>query len=155
MDESLLRPTIPADSAPAGADGGTNGKVRRPWNPDSLAYPAVFGGALAATVLGLVNSRRLGLGARAMIAIAGIGALAIAGRVLAFAFLDLTGHSLGALSGVAVWGVTLLVQKPAYRAFLYRQQEPASLLGPGLVAAIVCGLVEGALTITVLLGWWP
>ena len=42
---------------------------RTPWRPQSILYPAFFGGALAAATLGMINSYRLRLPAMNMVVI--------------------------------------------------------------------------------------
>ncbi|WP_319463317.1 hypothetical protein [Micromonospora sp. RTP1Z1] len=85
MADDLLAPTItPAAYA----------ERRPPWRPGSLIYPAVFGGALAATVLALVNARRLRLPTGATLAIVGTGLAALVAR-LAITVALLDGHTSG------------------------------------------------------------
>jgi hypothetical protein len=135
VDDELFRPTIETEPAPASAP---------PWQPDSIAYPAFFGGALAGTVLGLINGRRLGLRIGPLLCIAAAGAAAIAARALATAALDARSGTrlLGSIAGLAVWGVVLAFQKRPFRIYSARDREPASLVWPGIAAAIGCGLLE-------------
>lgn len=135
MDDELFRPTIETEPAPLSAPA---------WQPDSIVYPAFFGGALAATVLGLINGRRLGLRIGPLVGIAAAGVAAIAGRALATAALDARSglRLLGSIAGLAVWGVIMLFQKRPFRIYTARDREPASLVWPGIAAAIGCGLVE-------------
>jgi hypothetical protein len=143
MDEELLRPTI--DAAPVTGSSP-------PWRPDSIAYPAFFGGALAATVLGLINGRRLGVKLGPLLAIAATGIAAVVGRVLVTNAINAGGSTrvLGSAAGLAVWGVIMTVQKRPFRAFLYWGRDPASLVGPGWAAMIGCGLVETLVVLAVL-----
>lgn len=139
MADDLFTPTItPATYAPQ----------RPPWRPGSLIYPAVFGGPLAVTVLALVNARRLRLPGRPTLAIAGAGLAAVVTRmVVTVALLD--GHMsgpgrlVGALSGAVVWAVANLTQKGRFRTYEMRGGEPASLVLPGIGAAVGLGIVEG------------
>src|SRR5688500_11026059 len=50
---------------------------RRPWRLGSQFYVAVFGGPVAAGLVGYLNAKRLGLPAGRLAAIAGIGAAAL------------------------------------------------------------------------------
>jgi len=116
-------------------------------------YPAFFGGPLAATVLGLLNGRRLSLTRTHLMLIAVAGIAAIAARVV---FVATTGgNSLGRLSGAVagllVWLVVNALQRRPFRAFLQNNGEPASLVWPGVLAAIGCGLAEAALIFGVIL----
>jgi hypothetical protein len=114
-------------------------------------YPAFFGGPLAATVLGVLNGRRLALDRTALLGIAGAGAAAIAGRLVLTAVLhpDSVGRLLGSVGGLLVWTVVLAVQKRPFRAYELRDGEPASLVRPGLAAAIGCGVLEAVVLVLV------
>jgi len=142
MQDDLFTPTIrerPASGRP-------------PWRPDSIMYPAFFGGPLAATALGLMNGRRLGLTAGPLTVIALAGAAAFAARLAITAAFD--GRSgirfIGAVAGVLVWLVVLGFQRRPFRAFTLGDREPASLIGPGFAALLVGALVEAAAVATVL-----
>ncbi|SCG40982.1 hypothetical protein [Micromonospora inositola] len=143
MADDLFTPTItPAAYA----------ERRPPWRPGSLVYPAVFGGALAATVLALVNARRLRLPTGAALAIAGTGAAALVARlVITVVLLDgrTSGSArlVGALSGVLVWAVANLTQKGRFRTYEMRGGAPASLVKPGIAAALGLGIVEAVLIV--------
>jgi hypothetical protein len=142
MSDDLFSPTIKTPSAPAAP----------PWRPESIVYPAIFGGPLAATVLGLLNGRRLGVRPGPMVLIALAGVAAIVARVVVTVLLaGGTGtRVIGSLAGAAVWGAVEMVQRRPFRVFLYNDGEPASLVGPGLAAAIGCGLVEAVVIFGVL-----
>jgi hypothetical protein len=142
--DELFRPTV-RDRPASGA---------APWRPDSILYPAFFGGALTAATLGVLNGRRLGVrpGAQlavAQFAVAGAGLVAIAVRVLLIGAFDGSGAArlFSQLAGVPVWLVVLAVQRRPFRAFTFGNGEPARLIGPGLLAAIGCGLVESAIVL--------
>ncbi|MCI4064415.1 hypothetical protein MRQ36_18125 [Micromonospora sp. R77] len=144
MADDLFTPTItPAAYA---ADR------RPPWRPGSLVYPAVFGGALPATVLALVNARRLRLSTGPILAVAGTGVAALVARALVTVAL-FDGHAsgparlVGALCGALVWGVANLTQKSAFRTWEMRGGEPASLVRAGIAAALGLGLVEALLIV--------
>jgi hypothetical protein len=140
VDDELFRPTIETEPATSGPP---------PWRPESIGYPAFFGGALTATVLGLINGRRLGLRIGPLLCIVAAGAAAFAGRVLATAAIDTgsSGRLLGSLAGLAVWAVVFAFQKRPFRIYSARDLEPASLVKPGIAAAIGCGIVELALVL--------
>jgi hypothetical protein len=137
LNDDLFTPTV-TDKA---------SDLARPWRVDSLLYPGFFGGPLAATVLGVINGRRLGVGTRAQAAVVTAGLLAIVGRlVIITAVGQFTGTRIViAMAGVAVWGAILLTQRRAFRGFQLTGGEPASLLWPGLAAAIGGFVVEALL----------
>lgn len=141
MTDDLFRPTVTDRSVPE----------QRPWRPASIVYPASFGGPLAATVLGLLNGHRLVISRTAALVIAGTGGAAIAGRLILTVALDPNrgGRLLGSVAGLLVWIVLLTVQKRPFRTFELRGGEPASLVRPGLAAAIGCGLLEVAVLVLV------
>lgn len=139
MSDDLLTPTIPQFTAPA----------RQPWDVASLLYPAVFGGALAATVLSLINGYRLGVGTarQALVAVAGTAAIVLH-IVAVVAVADRRNELLPALNvaaGILVWSATRTIQRRAERAFLLRGGASASLWRPGIAAAVGGGLIEGLL----------
>jgi hypothetical protein len=135
VDDELFRPTIETEPATIGPP---------PWRPESIAYPAFFGGALTGTVLGLINGRRLGLRIGPLLCIAAAGAAALAGRALATAAIDAGSGArlLGSLAGLAVWAVVIYFQKRPFRIYSARDREPANLVWPGIAAAVGCGIVE-------------
>jgi hypothetical protein len=132
--DDLFTPTIPAPPSTA-----------RPWRVASLVYPSFFGGALAATVLGVVNCRRLGFRSGPLLALAAVGVAALVGRVL----VDEVSRSIfwRTAFGVAVWGAVALLQRRRFRAFELRGGEPASLVGPGIAAAVGGAVLETALVL--------
>ena len=140
MTDDLFRPTI-EDRATV---------TTPPWRPQSILYPAFFGGPLAGTVLGLLNGRRLRLPTSSMLAIAVAGAAAIVARILVTP--ALTGQTsarlIGAVAGVLVWGVILLVQKRPFRVYEVGGGEPASLVAAGFAAAIGCGILEAVVLVS-------
>ena len=129
-------------------------RERPPWDISGLLYPAAFGGALAGTVLGLINGYRLGVGAGRQAVVCLAGAAAIALRIALLVALHGRHYellaALNAGAGMFAWYAVRRVQLRAGRAFLLRGGETASLLLPGLVAALGCGLVEGVATLLVL-----
>lgn len=137
MNDDLFRPTITARTE----------IVVPPWRPDSIIYPAFFGGPLAATVLGLLNARRLALGRKQLLTVAAVGVTCIVARLVVTGLLDgqVAARVLGGLAGIAVWAVITATQKKTFRAYEYGDGEPASLVGPGIAAAVGCGLIENIL----------
>jgi hypothetical protein len=136
MSDELFRPTIDPRSAK---------QMTPPWRVESLAFPAFFGGALAVTVLGLINGRRLGLRRVPLLAIAATGVAAVVARILLTDIIDRTSGTrfLGSLVGIAVWGVIYATQARPYRQFLLLRKDPARLWWPGLAAVLGLGLGEG------------
>ncbi|MEU4389857.1 hypothetical protein [Kribbella sp. NPDC023855] len=141
MPDELLRPTIGAD-----VDLSV-----RPWRLMSQAYVAFFGGVIAATVIAVVNARRLGVPAKGRLLILLSGG---AGLILAAAAFVLMTDELTASSGprlvirviaVLTCLVQLRIQQPMDRAFQLRGAEYKSLWVPGIAAVIGGGLLEIAL----------
>jgi hypothetical protein len=134
MQDDLFKPTIREQRAPE----------TPPWRPESILYPAFFGGPLAATTLGVINGTRLGLPGRKLLVIAAAGLAAIGGRLAVTAAVD--GNSgvrlAGSVAGALVWLVVLALQRKPFRAYTFRDTEPASLTGPGIAAALGCGILE-------------
>lgn len=139
MSDELLTPTIHQFTAPA----------RQPWDVASLLYPAVFGGALAATVLGLINGYRLGVGTARQALVATVGTAVLALHIVAVVAIADRGYellpALTVAAGMLVWSATRATQLRAERAFLLRGGESAPLWRPGLAAAVGGGLIEGLL----------
>ncbi|QSB13550.1 hypothetical protein JQS43_18425 [Natronosporangium hydrolyticum] len=120
----------------------------RPWRPNSILYPAFFGGPLAATVLGVWNAWRLSLPGRALALVLAAGAGAILVRFgLASLLTEQQGTMLlvGGVTGVAVWVVIVTGQRGPFRAQHPANEEPASLIRPGILVAVGCGLLEAGL----------
>lgn len=144
-DSALYQPSV--DAAPS-----TTG---RPWRPASQAYVAFFGGVVAVTAIAFLNARRLRvrpdpgprillLGAVALVAVAAVTAawwepgqpqtlVRLAGRVIA----------------VVLHLPLLRLLDPAARAFELRDGTYASLWGPGILAAIVGGIVQALFVVLV------
>ncbi|MEH1014187.1 hypothetical protein V6U90_13875 [Micromonospora sp. CPCC 206060] len=146
MPDPLLTPTITA-TPQVGAP---------PWRPQSLLVPAVLGGALAVTALGLINAARLGRPPSARLAVLGTGLLALGARIVATLILaPSTGgpaRAIGTVAGVLAWLVVRGTQNRPFRAYELRGGEPARLFWPGLAAIAACGLTEAVL-LAILLGW--
>lgn len=137
MQDELFSPTIREQPAPG----------KPPWRPESILYPAFFGGPLAAATLGVFNGGRLGLPGRHLLAIAGAGLAGFGARLALSAAID--GNAgvrlAGAAAGALVWLVVLALQRKPFRAYTFRGGEPASLVGPGLAAFLVGGVLEAIL----------
>ncbi|MEV6637405.1 hypothetical protein AB0M54_42420 [Actinoplanes sp. NPDC051470] len=114
---------------------------RRPWRPESIFYPAFFGGPLTAGVLGAINARRLGLaGSRvALIGLAGMAGFALWIVAALMTDADNVVRLFGSITGSLAWLAVIAFQRGPFRAYLYGDGEPASLVRPGLLSAI--GLV--------------
>lgn len=134
MHDDLFTPTIGDRPAPA----------KRPWRPESIVYPAFFGGPLAAATLGVLNGRRLALPTGLLIAIGGAGVVGFAARIVASVSLGNTSGSrlAGNVCGVLVWLVVLSLQRRPFRVAVLRGVTPANLIGPGFAALIGCGVLE-------------
>lgn len=120
---------------------------RTPWRPQSIFYPAFFGGALAAATLGIINAHRLRRPVSSMVAIGVAGLAGLVVRVLLFATMhgETGTRVVGAIVGAAVWLVVLGLQRRSFRAFEYAGHEPSRLWGAGLAAFLGCGFVEAAI----------
>jgi hypothetical protein len=134
MQDDLFTPTIRERTA----DGTP------PWRPDSILYPAFFGGPLAAATLGVINGRRLGVATGPLVGIAVAGVAAFVGRLGVTAALGgNTGLRLiGSVAGILVWLVVIAYQRRPFRAFTFADGEPASLVGPGIVAVLAGAILE-------------
>lgn len=137
MQDELFNPTIHAQPPPG----------KPPWRPESILYPAFFGGPLAAATLGVLNGRRLALPGSHLLAIAAAGLAAFGARIVVSAAVEDRSvvRLAGTVAGVLVWLVVLGLQRRRFRTFSYRGGEPASLVGPGFAAFIGCGLLEAVL----------
>ena len=134
MQDDLFTPTIRE----------AQGTGRPPWRPESIIYPAFFGGPLAAATLGVLNGRRLALPAGMLITIAAAGLAGFAARMAISAAVDGTSPVRFAanVTGLLVWLVVMAFQRRRFRAFTYGNGEPASLVGPGFAAAIGGAVLE-------------
>ncbi|GLI01906.1 hypothetical protein [Phytohabitans aurantiacus] len=137
MQDELFNPTIREQPAPG----------KPPWRPESILYPAFFGGPLAAAALGLLNGGRLALPAPHLVAIGAAGLVGFGARLAIAASVE--GNApvrYGAvIAGILVSLVVLAFQRKPFRAYTYRGGEPASLVAPGIGAAIGFGVLEAIL----------
>ncbi len=143
VTDELFTPTIKDAKVP----------TRPPWNPDSIIYPAFFGGPLAGSVLGFLNGRKLLLSRSHLLLIAGTGTVAFAARAaLTATVLPSYARSIvAAIAGVVVWLVVAALQRKAFRAAIQNGRDAVSLVGPGIAAAIGFGVLEFAFIYGVLL----
>jgi hypothetical protein len=137
MQDELFSPTIREQPAPG----------KPPWRPESILYPAFFGGPMAAAALGVLNGGRLALPGRHLAAIGAAGLAGFGARLAIAAAVD--GNApvrFGAMiAGILVSLVVLAFQRKPFRAYTYGGGEPASLVGPGIAAAVGFGVLEAVL----------
>jgi hypothetical protein len=150
----LLSPTLQGH-VPRSAD------APRPWRLGAQLYVAFFGGVLAVTAIALLNARRLRAPRQVMLMIAGAGALGLAAVVAFIAIFFGNGGEESGPSGlqvgvqlisVAAWGLMFLAQRQrdrVYEVYSPHDEAYASLLGPGLVAVIVGGVIQFAIVVAV------
>ncbi|NUT54442.1 MAG: hypothetical protein HOQ03_00480 [Thermoleophilia bacterium] len=137
-DDDLFSPSLSQTSRPELPAGS------RPWRLGSQFYVAFFGGPLAMAAIGFLNATRLGLPRSRARQIAAAGAAAFAGAVATVLALDsdVTPRLIVAVAGVACYVVARRLQRDADRLYgLGKDEELAydSLVGPGLLAAVVGG----------------
>lgn len=120
---------------------------KRPWRPESIFYAAFFGGPLTAAVLGVINGRRLGVPApkvllTALAGLAGFGAWIVAATVV-----DANNvvRLFGSITGSLAWLVVIAFQRAPFRAYTYGDGEPARLVLPGIVTAIVLVVAQATI----------
>ena len=80
-EDDLFTPSL------GGLRRGAPPSGQRPWRLASQFYVAVFGGPLAAGLVGYENGKRLGLPGRRLVAIVGIALVALVGVAVAAALL--------------------------------------------------------------------
>ena len=99
MPDELFTPTI--RERPVGG--------KAPWRPQSILYPAFFGGPLAAATLGVLNGRRLALPIGQVLTIGAAGLAGFAARIAITAPLEENSsvRLTGTITGVLVWLVVL------------------------------------------------
>lgn len=143
MSDDLFQPTILAAPTP----------TVPPWRPQSILYPAFFGGPLAAAALGMLNARRLALGTTVLAVIAAAGLAGFAGRAAVTVAMGGGSNTrfIVALAGSAVWLVAMAFQRKPFRIFEYNDGEAASLVRPGIIAALAGGVFEAVVIYLVVL----
>lgn len=150
-NDELLQPTLAADLDVRG--------FGRLFKPQSILWPTFFGGPIAGGILFGMNYARMGrrdLAVRCWTAAAIVGVLFAIGVGLYFSqpgVLDSNADARGtsrvaryAIMGASVgmgWFVAKH-QEPRFAAWESAANEPAKLLGPGLLAVIVGASVLGA-----------
>jgi hypothetical protein len=141
MSDDLFRPTV-RERTPG----------KRPWRPESIFYPAFFGGPTAAATLGVLNGRRLRLPAAHLWLIAAAGLAAFALRIVLSIWAgENSGIRLaGSVTGALTWLAVIGLERRVFRAYTFADGEPASLVGPGIAAALGLGLVEAMVIFGVL-----
>lgn len=117
---------------------------RAPWRPQSIFYPAFFGGPLAAATLGVLNGRRLALPTGQLLTIGAAGLAVFAARVAVTGALEQNSSArlAGSIAGVLVWLAVLAFQRRPFRAFTYADGKPAGLTAAGFAAFLGCGFLE-------------
>lgn len=132
MTDDLFQPTL--DTEPV--------LPLPPWRPDSIFYPAFFGGPLAATVLGVANAWKLALGRRMILGLAAFGLAVVTVRItVAVALPDTDTRLLHFIAGFAVFAVVFATQRKPFRAYEYGW-VPAGIAVPGWLTGIGCWFAE-------------
>lgn len=153
MTDDLFRPTV---------GEGRSADLPMPWRPGSQLWVAFFGGAFALLAIAWLNTWRLGMDwrvtGRRLVGMTVVGyvvaTVAVAGMMAAWGADPDTQR----LSRWTYRGMALLlfvafsrVQEPARRRYEELHDEAyASMWRAGLVAVIVGGLAQGALSAAVL-----
>ncbi|MBL7259417.1 hypothetical protein [Paractinoplanes lichenicola] len=134
MNDELFSPTIRDQAPPA----------KRPWRPESIVYPAFFGGPLAAATLGVLNGRRLAVPTQQLLLIAGAGLVGFGARLTVALLVESNSavRLAGTVCGILVWLVVLAFQRRPFRVAQLRGVDAKSLVVPGLLTAIGLGLFE-------------
>src|SRR5918992_1543771 len=119
--DDLLRPTL-SDARPR------PNELTPPYRVSSQGYVAFFGGVLAVTIVALINARRLQMPLRPRLLMAGVGALAVAGEVIAATLItgDQSPRIIRTLAALAAFGVFYWLQRSAERVYEYHAtaEEP-------------------------------
>ena len=144
--DELLQPTLQDYVAPTEA----------PWRLDSQFFVGFFGGPLALGGIAYVNSQRLGMPRSRRRAVVWTVAGALLAEVVALVLLDVTGALAGLedegtqplrlinqAAGVLAYPFVRRAQRSADRVYRlsHEDEDYASLLGPGILAAVVGGLI--------------
>ncbi|MEN6371606.1 MAG: hypothetical protein ABFD64_06280 [Armatimonadota bacterium] len=146
--DDLLSPTLGDQQLqPAG---------RKPWQPTSLLYVAFFGGALAYTVIALINGRRIGLSKDKQNLIMLLGFIGLVASFIMHYFFpvidgNFTLHTENKLSirlgdriiGTALYLICSSFMNEANRIYQYRCKTGyESLLGTGIAAVVGLGSAQ-------------
>jgi hypothetical protein len=122
----------------------------RPWRLGSQVYVAFFGGVIAATAIAIENARRLRAPQQVMWSIGGAGLLGLIGVVAVAVTVSSEVRIAVQVASVAAWGLMFLAQRQwdrIYQVFSPHDEPYGSLLGPGLLAVLVGGVIQIAIVI--------
>jgi hypothetical protein len=127
---------------------------RLPWRLESQVYPAILGGPLAATIVAVLNARRLQMPERTVRLMAGGGLAATLLALTVITLLDrgATRLLLGA-AGVSLYFAFHQVQRPADRvhATFSPHDDPDDDYAPFLLPGAAAFLVGLAVQVAILL----
>jgi hypothetical protein len=150
--DDLLRPTITPSAA----------TTEQPWDPRSQFYVAFFGGLVAVTAIAFLNGRRLRLPASRIRSILLVGGAGLAAALALAAVMPLEDEAgtfvnegsrnirlAGRVVAVLACLAFVKLQDAGDRLYRIRGGEYASLWIPGIVAAILGGLVQAGLVFAV------
>lgn len=152
--ENLFEPTLQDHVGP----------TEPPWRLDSQFFVAFFGGPLAIGAIAYLNAGRLGMPPARRYPILWIAAGAVAAEIALLVVLSATGTLEGLEAGsspirlinqgagVVAYPFIRRVQRSADRVFQlsHEDEDYGSLLGPGLLAVVVGGLVGIGIVLGVL-----
>ena len=140
-DDDLFTPSL-GEARPTPPQGS------RPWRLSSQFYVSVFGGPVAAGLVGVLNGRRLGLPRARLAAIAGLALAALGASVVVVALLDSEENSplrlVAMIAGAVIYLPTRELQQDAdrrYSAARVDAESYDSLWLPGIGMALGGGLL--------------
>lgn len=113
-----------------------------------MFYVAFFGGVVSLAMIAVANARRHGLGRDARVKVATVVLLGLVAAVVTAVLLDPDARALryiGRGTGLLAFLAIVPLFRASERVYEHRGAEWASLWGPGLVAVLVGGLVQGVL----------
>jgi hypothetical protein len=111
---------------------------------------AFFGGVIAATAIAIENARRLRAPQQVMWSIGGAGLLGLMGVVAVAVTVSSEVRIAVQVVSVAAWGLMFLAQRQwdrIYQVFAPHNEPHGSLLGPGLLAVLMGGVIQIAIVI--------
>ena len=120
----------------------------RPWRLGSQLYVAFFGGVIAVTAIAIENARRLRAPQQVTWSIAAAGLVGLMGVIAVSMLVSSEVRIAVTLVSVAAWGLMFLAQRQWDRVYdVYSPHDEAhgSLLGPGLLAVVVGGVIQIAI----------
>ncbi len=152
LEDDLFSPSL------AGFRRGAPPPGERPWRLGSQFYVAVFGGPVAAGLVGYENGKRLGLPARRLGAIAAVALAALAGVAIAAVLLDSEDSRplqlVVMVAGAAAYVPIRELQRDADRGYRVGRNEDASYdslwrlgIGAVVVGIVLAGLVMLGVTV--------